>query len=49
MADICKSSEAIFTIAQRKNYVFVSKKMEILQENTKMMYRHSFSLNNMCI
>ena len=31
---------------KEKNYMFVSKKMEILQENTKMMNRYCFSLNN---
>ena len=47
--DVCKSSEPIFTFVQRKNYMFVSKKIEILQENNKSMYRYCFSLNSMCI
>ena len=29
--DVCKSSEPIFTFVQRKKYMFVSKKMEIVQ------------------
>ena len=35
-----------YALFKEKNYMFVSKKMEILQENTKMMNRYCFSLNN---
>ena len=31
---------------EKKNYMFAPKKMEIIQENTKMMNRYCFSLNN---
>ena len=40
--DVCKGSEPIFTFVQEKNYIFVSKKMEVLQENTNMIYRYYF-------
>ena len=43
------SREPILTFVQRKNYMFVSKKIEILQENNKSMHGYCFSLTEIKI
>ena len=46
MAMFVRAANQFSPLFKEKNYMFVSKKMEILQENTKMMNRYCFSLNN---
>ena len=42
-----KSREPIFIFVERKKHASVVAKMNIRQENTKMMHRYSLSSNNM--
>ena len=46
MAMFVRAASQFSPLFKEKNYMFVPKKMEILQENTKMMNRYCFSLNN---
>ena len=44
---VSKSGEPIFVFIQWKNNNVLVKKMQMLQENTKMMANFSFNLDNM--
>ena len=46
MAMFVRAVNQFSPLFEEKNYMFVPKKMEIIQENTKMMNRYCFSLNN---
>ena len=47
--DVCKSSEPIFTFVQRKNYMFMSKKLKCCKKTIETMYRYCFSLNSVYV
>jgi hypothetical protein len=44
---VSKSGESIFVFVQWKNNNVLVKKMQMLQENTRMMANFSFNLDNM--
>ena len=46
MAMFVRAANQLSPLFKEKNYMFVSKKMEKLQEKTKMMNKYGFSLNN---
>ena len=46
MAMFVRAANQFSPLFKEKNYMFVPKKMEILQENIKMMNRYCFSFNN---
>ena len=48
MAILVRVANQSSPLFKEKNYMFVSKKMEILQEKNKSMYRYCFSLNSIC-
>ena len=46
MAMFVRTANQFSPLFKEKNYMFVPKKIEIIQENTEMMNRYFFSLNN---
>ena len=49
MAMFIREANQFSPLFIEKNYMLVSKKhRNTTKKNTKMMYRYSFSLNNMC-
>ena len=49
MAMFVRAANQLSPLFKEKNYMFVSKKVEKLQGNTKMMNKYGFSLNNIGI
>ena len=48
MVMFVRAANQFSPLFKEKETTYLYKKMEILQENTKMMYRYFFSLNNIC-